>query len=161
MMTRNTINCKEFILCTGTTTEPCTFENNNPGAYIQGIYIYSGECDAQIEDQSWHAHSKSFHTAEQYLDKSINITKLYSETVSWFSLNLIHKSWLFDLEFLPENSNTTVTGEDRRKYIICINGNLLCNGTDLPSLKYAQIASDKTVDVVVPAGSVGLVITRR
>jgi hypothetical protein len=160
-MTRNTINCKEFVLCTGTTTEPCTFENNTPGTFVQYMYTYSGDYEAVLGDETRRGTSKTFYDLEKYLGQPMNVTKLYSETFSWFSINPLHETWLFDSEFLPENTSTTVVSSDKRKYIICINGKLLCNGTELPSLKYAQVTPDKMVEIVVPEGSVGLVLTRR
>lgn len=178
--------CREFLICTGFSTEDfnaydAKFEMGEEAQYV---YFYSGHAtflwpsnpnskvliwkdDKFVEEPRHFPGTKSTGSVEK---EFFNIENLYGDkvevsditsTLSWLSINPINPNQRFDAELLRENTTKSITGTDKRIYVVCIDGKITCNDKELDTLKYVRIPEEKTIEITVPEKSAAIIVTAR
>lgn len=158
MITFKTTTCRGFVLCIGSGLQNDTLIQKNTGAgvAIQYIYGYKGNGLVTNGEMSDELAGKQLLDMTKYMGKEITFTMLGDPTM-WIAIN--PTTARFDAEFLAGGTSKDVQGIDKRRYILCLDGSIDCNGTTLEATKYVALRSESNVSVTVPDGSAAVVLT--
>lgn len=160
MISYKTTACRGFVLCVGSGLQNDVFvqPNKGDGVAIQYAYAYKGHGTVANGEMSDVLPGKQLLDLTKYMGKEFTFTLLGDPTM-WVAINPVPDTSRFDAEFLAGGTSKAVRGAEKRRYILCLDGSIQCNGTTLEATKYVALRSDSSVSVVVPEGSAAVVLT--
>jgi hypothetical protein len=160
MISYKTTTCRGFVLCVGNGLQNDVFvqPNKGDGVAIQYAYAYKGYGKVTNGEMSDELAGKQLLDMTKYMGKEITFTMLGDPTM-WIAINPTPDTTRFDAEFLAGGTSQDVEGTEKRRYILCLDGSIECNGTTLEATKYVALRSDSNVSVTVPDGSAAVVLT--
>ena len=162
MIVQNALQCRAFVLCYGSMTPLESFTNDATeiGRENLAIYVYAGDVDIKDGNQTINcAHNQL--TNLQSLVKGVVEYKAGANGVSWICINNHPRNLSFDFQLINSGTTTTVMGSEKEKYIVCLDKQIECNQKTITVNSYAKVKNGVEVSVVVPEGSVGLLMTEK
>lgn len=161
MISYKTTPCRGFVLCVGSGLQNDVFvqPNKGDGVAIQYAYAYKGHGTVTNGAMSDTLPGKQLLDLTKYMGKEFTFTLLGDPTM-WIAINPVPDTARFDAELLPSGAHT-VRGVDKRRYVLCLEGAIQCNGNPVEATKYVVLRNDSTVAVNVPQGAAAVVLTTR
>jgi hypothetical protein len=144
-----------FQLCTGSIEPSEKFYNPNKdaGDLNQFAYLFSGDADANglqivvgLNDVSSLAGRKILYVGG-------------SNGASWVCVNPTPVTNRFNCEVL-QNTTVIVNADGKNKTIVPIKNTAIANGQEILTFGHAKIPKNKSVEIVVPEGSICLLLTQ-
>jgi len=163
MIMLNTVNCRGFVSCSVALSPSEKFMHPNAGTGInnQFIYLLSGSIEAApANGEKFIMQEKTLYDMEAYMGSPITFTDMGTGCYS-FGINPVPENKFFSEELLVGPVTKTINGTVQEQFIICIEGNIVCNSVSLNSTQYANILNNKVVNVDIPEGAVAIVFTVR
>jgi hypothetical protein len=165
MILNHAVNVGGFLYC-ATYQGPhttYTYFNDNDGHYHRWLYIIDGR--AQAEDRISNdlstppVSTRSGDSAGNLLDVSSGKGHYVTTTTTDVGLSMIMFSPIpttreLDVEIVKGTITKTVTADDRRITLVCINGPITVNDKIVESLQHVKIFPGKTVEVNLPEHTV-------
>lgn len=160
MISYKTTACRGFVLCVGSALpgDVLTQPNNGAGVAIQYAYVYRGHAVVTDGETTEELPGQQLLDLTKYMGTEVRFTMLGDPTM-WIAVNPSSGDARFTAEFVSGGETITVTSEEQRKTILCLEGSVLCNGASVAALKYAPVRNDTTVTLTVPEGSAAVVLT--
>ena len=162
MIVQDALQCRGFVLCYGSMSALESLPNDSRMAGCEKfvIYMYAGSADVTDGLQTIHCPQKQLTNLES-LAKGIVQLKAGENDVSWICINKHSRNIYFDFQLLESNTTASVVGEQKEKYILCLDKQIFCNEKPIAINSYANVKHGTEVNVVVPEGAVGLLMTQK
>lgn len=162
MITYKTTPCRGFVMCVGSGLQNDVFQQDNQGdgIAIQYAYAYKGHGTVTNGVLSDVLPGKELLNLDKYMGTQVTFTMLGDPTM-WIAINPVPDTARFDAELHKGPTSLTVSGADKRKSVVCLEGEITCNDVGVQALKYVSVKNGTDVTVQVPQDAVALVLTVR
>jgi hypothetical protein len=155
--------CRGFAICVGhiTPNDAYTFtkeETTGNGVFSQLGYCLEGYADLVDANENVVLELKggNLYDFRDYYGKSYKMRTNSTESGTWFCINPLPATKIYNGVLLKENTVKTYKGDGAETVIICIDGKVEVNDKILESKNYVRLLKDKVANVKVQPGSVGL-----
>lgn len=150
MITQDSIGCRGFSVCHGTMTanENLVCSNTTDGFFNQWIYLYSGSALAGSEtSQTTELIEGALVDVSQYAGAPIKYVAGNSGA-KWLAINPIPTTKRYNARLIKGAVTETINNSDKETFIVCAEGNIVCNGVQLKPMQYTRIVNtSKTFDI--------------
>jgi hypothetical protein len=162
VLTTNQI-CKGFVICIGHMTANETYSFTTADTTKNGGYSQLGYClegSANVLDSNGNV--TDTYSAGNLYDLKKHYNTAFSYTINsevggtWFCINPVPATKIYDGTLLTENTTTSYTGDGVESVVVCVNGTVTVNDKTLQNQNYVRILNGQTANVTVGAGSVAL-----
>jgi redox-sensitive bicupin YhaK (pirin superfamily) len=162
MISYKTTACRGFVLCVGSGLNGDVFTqpNQGDGVAIQYAYAYKGHGTVTNGGMSDTLAGKELLDLTKYMGREVRFTMLGDPTM-WVAVNPVPDTVRFDAVLHNGAKTFAVQGAEKRKAVVCLEGNITCNSATVSALKYVSIKQGDSVTVTVPEDAVALVLTTR
>ena len=154
------IICRGFVLCIGHISADHTFvvtpeDTMKDGTFSQVNYCIFGKCDLydssdNLVDEIVEGDS---YDGTEYYGKGYKCVTPENIGGSWFSINPLPATKIYDFEVLGEDDTRTIVGDGIERTIICVTGSMTVNDKTLTEKQYARILNGKTANITIAKGS--------
>jgi hypothetical protein len=125
------------------------------GTFSQVNYCIFGKCDLydssdNLVDEIVEGDS---YDGTEYYGKGYKCVTPENIGGSWFSINPLPATKIYDFEVLGEDETRTIVGDGIERTIICVTGSMTVNDKMLTEKQYARILNGKTANITIAKGS--------
>jgi len=155
--------CKGFAICVGHITANDEFvftveETTGNGVFSQLGYCIEGYADLIDSDGKviQELSGGNLYDFRDYYSTSYKMRTNSTTSGTWFCINPILATKIYDATLLKENTTKTYTGDGVENVIVCVTGTVKVNDKVLESKNYVRVLNGKIANVTVYPGSVAV-----